>query len=138
MRRVAPPLHIGKRMSNKLETITEELSRVAGGVSMKLTQFGYPHDPYSDSQTRKGNGAYHRLRADSVAMTDSGLSALGLTRAEVRRTNPLVDIHMKGGGILTRHIDDRAPEKDRRTDMYMPGGFNRNLPDRADITLHRG
>lgn len=120
------------------ETIIEGLARACGGVNMKLTQYGYPHDPYGDSDTRHGRGAYHHLRQDSIAMTDSGLRALGLSRAEVRRTNPWVDIKLKGGGVLTRRIDDRAPERELRTDLYMPGGFDRHLPDRADISLHRG
>jgi hypothetical protein len=121
------------------ETITDEdLSCASGGVSMKLTQYGYPNDPYGDSETRKGHGAYSNLAANrSVAMTDSGLAALGLSRSMVRKEHPFVDVHLKGGGVLTRRIDDRAPERDRRTDLYMPGGFNRHLPDRADITLHR-
>ncbi|HEY1812917.1 MAG TPA: hypothetical protein VGG74_11260 [Kofleriaceae bacterium] len=121
------------------ETITdEELCRANGGVSMKLTQYGYPHDPDGDSETRKGHGAYSDLAANrSVAMTDSGLAALGLTPALVRREHPSVDVHLKGGGTLTRRIDDRAPERDMRTDMYMPQGFSRSLPDHADVTLHR-
>ena len=104
---------------------------------MKLTQYGYPHDPYSDSDTRHGRGAYHSLRPESIAMTDSGLAALGLTRQQVRATNPWVDIKLRGGGTLTRRIDDRAPERDRRADLYMPHGFDRHLGDRADISLHR-
>ena len=124
--------------TNPFPTITEGLTRACGGVNMKLTQYGYPHDPYGDSETRKGHGAYHHLRQDSIAMTDSGLRALGLSRTEVRRTNPWVDIKLRGGGVLHRRIDDRAPERDMRTDLYMPGGFDRHLPDRADISLHRG
>jgi hypothetical protein len=105
---------------------------------MKLTQYGYPNDPYGDSETRRGHGAYSNLQGGrSIAMTDSGLAALGLTKAFVRKEHPYVDIHLKGGGVLTRRIDDRAPERDRRTDLYMPGGFNSRLGDRADITLHR-
>jgi hypothetical protein len=117
------------------ETITDEdLSCANGGVSMKLTQYGYPNDPYGDSETRKGHGAYSNLAANrSIAMTDSGLAALGLTRSMVSHQHPFVDIHL----LMTRRIDDRAPERDRRTDLYMPQGFNRKLPDRADITLHR-
>ena len=118
-------------------TITDQLALAHGGVNMKLTQYGYPHDPYSDSDTRHGRGAYHSLRSESVAMTDSGLAALGLTRQQVRSTNPWVDIKLRGGGTLTRRIDDRAPERDRRADLYQPGGFNSRLPDHADVSLHR-
>jgi hypothetical protein len=95
---------------------------------MRLTQFGYPGDPYSDSETRKGHGAYRHLQAGtSLALTDSGLRALGLSRSQVRRHEMFVDIHLRGGGVMTRRIDDR----------YMKSGFNRSLPDRANVTLHR-
>ena len=105
---------------------------------MRLTQYGYPGDPYSDSETRKGHGAYHNLvPGESVAMTDAGLRALGLTRPEVRATHPWVDIKLRGGGTLQRRIDDRAPESNMRADLYQPGGFDRRLPDYADVTLRR-
>jgi hypothetical protein len=121
-----------------LETLdADALATAHGGINMKLTQYGYPHDPYSDSETRKGHGAYHRLDHNSMAITDSGLRALGLTRGEVRRTHPWVQIHLRGGGTLERRIDDRAPERDRRADLYMPGGFNRHLGDHADVRLLR-
>lgn len=117
---------------------TEQLVRAWGGVAMKLTQYGYPNDPYSDSETRKGHGAYHGLvRGESLAMTDSGLRALGLTRADVRRQPTWVDISLRGGGVLHRRIDDRAPERDMRADLYQPGGFDKALPDHADVRLHR-
>jgi hypothetical protein len=120
-----------------LPTLSPELlTRPAGGVSMRLTQYGYPGDPYSDSETRKGHGAYHPLvSGESVALTDSGLRALGLSRADVRREHPWIDIKLRGGGSLERRIDDRAPEANRRADLYQPGGFDRRLPDYADVTL---
>jgi hypothetical protein len=121
------------------ETIRDDdLQRANGGVNMKLTQFGYPHDPDGDSQTRAGHGAYSNLAGGrSVAMTDSGLAALGLSRSMVRKEHPWVDIKLRGGGTLTRRIDDRAPERDMRADLYQPGGFNRSLGDHANISLHR-
>jgi hypothetical protein len=125
---------------DSFETITDLdlLACAHGGVNMKLTQYGYPNDPYGDSETRKGHGAYHALAPDtSVALTDSGLAALGLSRQQVRSSSQFVDIKLKGGGVLTRRIDDRAPERDLRTDLYQPRGFDRHLPDRADVSLHR-
>jgi hypothetical protein len=126
-------------MSNFEAIEPEKLTRACGGVSVKLTQYGYPHDPYSDSETRKGNGAYSKLQRErSVALTDSALAALGISRMFVRREHPYIDIKIKGGGVLHRRIDDRAPERDKRADLYQPGGFDRHLPDRADIFLsHR-
>jgi hypothetical protein len=119
------------------ETIVpEQLRRPCGGVRMQLTQYGYPNDPYTDSETRKGNGAYHRLvDGESVALTDSGLRALGLSRSEVRSTHPWVDIKLRGGGTLQRRIDDRAPQSNMRADLYQPQGFDHSMPDYADVTL---
>jgi len=120
-------------------TITDQLASAHGGISMRLTQYGYPHDPDGDSETRKGHGAYRHLQAGaSVALTDSGLAALGLSRSQVRSSAQWVDIKLKGGGTLTRRIDDRAPERNRRADLYQPGGLDRHLPDYADVTRHRG
>ena len=114
----------------------DDLARTHGGVRMQLTQYGYPNDPYSDSETRRGHGAYHPLaRGRSVALTDSGLRALGLTRSDVRHHNVWVDIYLRGGGVLERRIDDRAPERNRRADLYQPRGFNHRLPGRADVEL---
>lgn len=123
---------------SKLEAITnDDLSTAHGGINMKLTQYGYRNDPYGDSETRAGHGAYRNLsNHESMAITDSGLRALGLTRQQVRRTPTWVDIRT-GGGTLHRRIDDRAPERDMRADLYMPDGFNRSLPDRADVSLSR-
>lgn len=114
------------------------LTRPSGGVRMQLTQYGYPNDPYTDSETRKGHGAYHSLvSGESVALTDSGLRALGLSRATVRSSPQWLDIKLRGGGTLQRRIDDRAPEANMRADLYQPGGFDRRLPDYADVTLRR-
>jgi hypothetical protein len=136
-RRLAPSLHEPMCMKTFEALDTDQLVRAWGGVKMKLTQYGYPNDPYSDSETRKGNGAYHRLVPhESLAMTDSGLAALGLTRAEVRHSPFWVDIKLRGGGTIQRRIDDRAPERDMRADLYQPGGFDRSLPDYADVQLH--
>jgi hypothetical protein len=124
---------------DKLETVSpDQLVRACGGVQMKLTQYGYPHDPYSDTDTRHGRGAYHHLeRNQSIALTDSGLRALGLSRNQVRHGSFFADISLRGGGTMTRRIDDRAPERDKRVDIYNPGGFDRHLGDHANVTLHR-
>jgi hypothetical protein len=122
-----------------LEAIGPELlARVAGGFRVQLTQFGYRNDPYMDSETRRGNGAYHHLvRDQSVALTDSTLHALGLTRRQAAHGDHWVELRLRGGGVLTRRIDDRAPERNRRADLYEPRGFDRHLPDHADIRLLR-
>ena len=121
-----------------MEIDRDKLERAWGGVNMKLTQYGYPNDPYSDSETRKGHGAYRNLHEhDSMAITDSGLLALGLSRQQVRHNPTWVDIKLRGGGTLHRRIDDRAPQRDLRADLYQPHGFDRSLPDHADVSLSR-
>jgi hypothetical protein len=124
-------------MSTDFETLgAAQLLRPSGGVQMQLTQYGYPNDPYGDSETRKGHGAYHSLvRNESVALTDSGLRALGLNRSQVLGSHPWVNINLRGGGTLQRRIDDRAPEANKRADLYQPGGFDHRLPDYAEVTL---
>lgn len=128
-------------MSNPFDTLDDaQLRRASGGIQMKLTQYGYRNDPYMDSQTAKGNGAYRRLEEhESIALTDSALRALGVTKDQVRRNSMYVDVWSKqGGGLLTtRRIDDRAPQSEMRADLYQPGGFDRSLPDHADVTLRR-
>ena len=106
---------------------------------MQLTQYGYRNDPFMDSETRRGHGAYHNLASErSVALTDAGLRALGLSRSYVRHHDAWVDIMLRGGGVLHRRIDDRAPERNKRADLYQPGGFNRQLPDFGDVRLSHG
>ena len=119
------------------ETISEEqLKRVSGGLRMRLTQYGYRNDPYMDSETRRGHGAYRHLSRDtSIALTDSALRALGLTKWQVRHQEHWVNIKLKGGGVLKRRIDDRAPQRSKRADLYNVAGFNGRLPDYADISL---
>ena len=120
---------------SELATLSDEqLLRACGGVRMQLTQYGYPNDPYSDSETRKGHGAYRNLSSSSVAMTDSGLAALGLTRAQTRSSQQWVNIKLQGGGTLHRSIDDRAPERNMRADLYQPRGFDNSLGDYADVS----
>ena len=121
-----------------MKTIDDETLRcVSGGINMKLTQYGYPGDPYSDSNTRAGRGAYHNLRNESMAITDAGLRALGLTRREAMGGNHWVELRLRGGGVLQRRIDDRAPQGEMRADLYQPRGFDRKLPDYADVRLLR-
>jgi len=121
------------------ETIDpDELSGACGGINMKLTQYGYANDPYMDSYTKRGLGAYRRLNSQhSIALTDSGLRALGLSRQDVRRHEHWVELKLRGGGVMRRRIDDRAPQREMRADLYMPRGFNRGLGDRADVRLLR-
>jgi len=113
----------------------EELEGACGGINMRLTQYGYRNDPNMDSYTRRGLGAYRHLSEDSLALTNSGLRALGLSRRDVTRREYWVDVYTKGGGVLHRRIDDRAPQRSKRADLYMPHGFNRALGDYADIRL---
>jgi hypothetical protein len=117
----------------------EQLMRACGGVHVQLTQFGYKTDPYMDSYTKRGIGAYHPLVSDeSVGLTGAAMTALGLTPAIIRRDHPWINIQLKGGGTLHRRIDDTGPERNARADLYMPAGLDHGLPDYADISLADG
>ena len=91
-----------------------------------------------DSYTRRGLGAYRHLNGEkSIALTDSGLRALGLSRRDVTRHEHWVELKLRGGGSLRRRIDDRAPQREMRADLYMPHGANWRLGERADVRLLR-
>ena len=99
-------------------------------MRMKVTQYGYPGDPYTDSETAKGNGAYHKLEAGvSCALTDSAKHALGATK------QCWIKIAFAGGTSQVRRYDDRAPEADNRVDLYNPQGFETALGDYAEISV---
>lgn len=99
-------------------------------MKMKITQYGYANDPYMDSETKKGNGAYHKLeKGISCALTDSAKSALGATK------RCWVRISFPSGGSIVRRYDDRAPEADARCDLYMPEGFDYGIADYADVSV---
>lgn len=99
-------------------------------IKMKLTQYGYAGDPYMDSYTAKGQGAYHDLeKGISCALTDSAKSALGATKRCWLR------ISFAHGGSVVRRYDDRAPQSDHRCDLYMKDGFDHTLPDYATVEV---
>lgn len=99
-------------------------------VKMKLTQYGYASDPYMDSETKKGHGAYHNLeKGISCALTDSAKTAIGATK------RCWVRISFPSGGSIVRRYDDRAPEHDDRCDLYQPAGFDHGLPDHATVEV---
>jgi hypothetical protein len=52
-----------------------------------------------------------------MPLTDSGLRALGLTRTDVRRHEHWVELRLGGGGVSTRRIDERAPQRQMRADL---------------------
>src|SRR5262245_37873279 len=113
---------------------SDQLAGACGGINMRLTQYGYPNDRDSDSYTRRGLGAYRHLDSrHSIGLTDSGLRALGLSRRDVTRHEHWVEVRLRGGGVLRRRIDDRAPQREMRADLYMPRGANWRLGDYADI-----
>ena len=117
----------------------EQLRGASGGVHVRLTQYGYKNDPYMDSYTKRGMGAYHQLQdGESVGLTRAAMAALHINPAMIRRDHPWVNIQLKGGGVLHRRIDDTGPERNARADLYMPGGMDGSMPDYADISLADG
>jgi len=70
-------------------TITDQLASAHGGISMRLTQYGYPHDPDGDSETRKGHGAYRHLQAGAsvgVLHQDGGRAGIDSLDGRTEKT----------------------------------------------------
>ena len=73
-------------------------------------------------------GALSRLVPDSP-WTTSALHAIQNRKASVLTDSP--------ADPQTLVVLVRAPESDKRADLYMPHGFNHSLPDHADVSLLR-
>lgn len=99
-------------------------------MRIKITQYGFPSDPYMDPDTAKriGNRDNH-LTTASCAITDSALKDLGAANGDVLRIIFNADVE------FFRRIDDTAPESDPRIDLFQPNGFDKSLPDYADVTV---
>lgn len=99
-------------------------------MRMKITQYAYPGDKNSDSETRAGHGKWHDLvKGVSCAVTDSAREALGA------HGESWVKITFASGKSQVRRIDDRAPEAEKRCDLYNPDGFDQTLDDYGDVAL---
>lgn len=101
-------------------------------MKIALTQYGYSNDPDGDTLTREGWGAWgNKLTATSCALKRSTASQLGFVpRCKV----PIV---LPNGNSLYRFWDDVIPETDKgaRCDLYQPDGFDKSLPDTAQIAM---
>ncbi len=107
-------------------------------MRIKITQYGYPGDPYADSFTEAGWGGWgNRLSGGSCALTDGAVQSLGLTKARHGAKLQIDFTKEKGGHTLRliRFWDDRAPEAEPRCDLYQPRGFDKSLPDFAEVTV---
>jgi hypothetical protein len=100
-------------------------------MKIKITQYGYSNDKNGDSLTRAHLGVQdiELEQGVSCALTDSAKSALGA------HVGDWVRIDFGGGEVAFRRVDDRAPENERRVDMYAVEGFHKSQHDFADVTL---
>jgi len=101
------------------------------GTRMKVTQYGYANDPTPDSNTQKGLGIQNRKLEPGVsaALTKSAAKELGV------KPGDWIKIQYANGGTQIRRYDDRAPQGEKRIDLYQPGGFDRSLPDYGTISV---
>ena len=101
-------------------------------MKVSLTQYGYSDDPFGDTLTREGFGAWgNQLSAVSCALKRSTAKELNATpRCKIQITLPT-------GENLYRWWDDVVPESDHgaRCDLYQPKGFDSTMPDTADISV---
>lgn len=99
-------------------------------MRIKTTQYGYPNDEDGDTLTKEGWGCWgNKLTAAGCALTKSAENLLGATKL------CWLKITYSTGVILYRQWQDRAPEADDRLDLYQPQGFDKTLPDYADVVL---
>lgn len=101
-------------------------------MNIELTQYGYQNDPYGDSLTREGWGAWgNKLTPTSCALKRSTAVKIG---ASPRNK---IQIELGPEMSLERWWDDVIPESDPgdRCDLYQPSGFDATLPDWAVISV---
>lgn len=100
-------------------------------MKTKITQFGYNDDPYADTLTEEGWGAFgNKLTQDACALTASLVAKLGIKPMQWVRIN-----FANGTVPMVRQFQDRAPESDDRCDLYMPTGYDPFIPDEADVEV---
>src|ERR1700757_885820 len=103
-------------------------------MKIKVTQYGYPSDPDGDTLTEEGWGAWdNKLTEDGCALTNQAL--IELSEDMLMLPFYWIKIDFKNGTApLVRQYQDKAPESDARVDLYMPSGFDKFLPDAAEVT----
>ena len=100
-------------------------------MKVRITQYGYPSDPYGDTLTEQGWGAWgNRINGASCALTDSEVVALGLTKAD---HGAKLKLTFSNGLVLYRFWADRAPEGNQRVDLDEPTGFDGAIPEWATV-----
>jgi hypothetical protein len=99
-------------------------------MRVTLTQYGYASDPDGDTLTREGWGAWdNKLTAASCALKRSTATLIGASpRCKIM-------IVLPSGNDMYRFWDDVIPPQDigDRCDLYQPLGFDKTLPDTANI-----
>lgn len=102
-------------------------------MKIRITQYGYPSDPYWDTNTKfKKLGAWdNTLTEDACALTDEARRVLGAVPLD------WCMITFPDGRTMKRQFQDRAPESEARLDLYMPNGYDPSIPDYAEVELVR-
>lgn len=104
-------------------------------MKVRITQYGYPDDPNGDSLTRAQIGDHdNKLTTISCALTAAARKAFGTTKG--LDAYYLLDFGFVDGVrfIIICMDDDTCPQTDVRIDLYMPFGFNKRLPDFAEVS----
>lgn len=90
------------------------------GELVRTTQYGWPTDNPSDKLTTISKVGNHDnpLTEHSIALSDQMAQSINAKPGDV----------IKIGDTLGYYAD-RAPENDKRVDIYQPKGMNKNIPD---------
>ncbi len=102
---------------------------------IRITQYGYPGDPYSDWYTRHGLGTNNiKLQPDSAAINQEGAQLLGA------KVGDQVLVQTNKGTQIRKIVDVISSKIHQpRLDLYMPGGEDTRMDDFGQVmVIHPG
>ena len=125
-----PPAPVGTKIDETLKRYKSKPTAQSG--EGKVTSYGYADDPHTDSNSRKGIGAFGNLPPDGLAVSPDVESKL---RGKGLQPGDKVQIELANGSKVVRTWQDRTMQDDEairkhgkpyrgRWDFYSPGGIH--------------
>jgi hypothetical protein len=125
-----------RQWDDDLEEFIPIQTNISTGAGVKATTYGHPSDPYLDSNSAKGIGAFGKLEPNDVALSPDMEKSV---RAKGINPGDQLSVTMANGDIVKgRWMDRTAQDSDvssgkikgvssplrGRVDFYTPGGVN--------------